>query len=98
MRALDKLRHFYLKLVERDKTRKIVYTYTYTDIYICMYVYIYIYIHKIIDGGIIGEIVYGRGGKHCFSLKMYAFSSSSALYSASPSFTMFIFLLNSFNT
>ena len=96
MRALDKLRHFYLKLVERDKTRKIVYTYTYTDIYICMYVYIYI--HKIIDGGIIGEIVYGRGGKHCFSLKMYAFSSSSALYSASPSFTMFIFLLNSFNT
>ena len=63
-----------------------------------MYVYIYIYIHKIIDGGIIGEIVYGRGGKHCFSLKMYAFSSSSALYSASPSITMFIFLLNSFNT
>ena len=64
--------------------------------YVC--IYIYIYIHKIIDGGIIGEIVYGRGGKHCFSLKMYAFSSSSALYSASPSFTMFIFLLNSFNT
>ena len=35
---------------------------------------------------------------HCFSLMMYRFCSSNALYAASLSFTMFIFLLNPYNT
>ena len=51
---------------------------------------------KVIDGEVIREIVFGRGNKHCFSLMMYAFSSNNTLYSAGPSFTMFIFLLNPF--
>ena len=42
----------------------------------------------------------GRGGegKHCFLLIMYRFWSSNALYSASLSFRMFIFLLTPFDT
>ena len=40
----------------------------------------------------------GRGIKHCFSLVMYGFCSSSALYSASFSFKMFIFILTPFDT
>ena len=45
----------------------------------------------------------GGGGlykvcKHCFSLIRYGFCKSNALYSASLSFRMFIFLLNPFDT
>ena len=36
------------------------------------------------------EVVYRKGGKHCFSLVIYGFCSSSALYSASLSFRMSI--------
>ena len=37
------------------------------------------------------------GGKHCFSLIIYGFCSSNALYSASLSPRMFIFLLTPFD-
>ena len=37
-------------------------------------------------------------GKYCFPLMMYGFCSNNALYSASLSFTIFIFILNPFNT
>ena len=40
------------------------------------------------EGG--GAGVYRKGGKHCFSLVMYGFRSSNALYSATLSFRMFI--------
>ena len=40
-----------------------------------------------------GETAYRRGGKHCFSLISYGFCQGNALYSASLSFRMFIFLL-----
>ena len=40
----------------------------------------------------------GMGGMHRFSLIMYEFCSSNALYSASLSFRMFVFLLTSFGT
>ena len=40
----------------------------------------------------------GMGGMHCFSLVMYEFCSSNALYSASLSLRMFVFLLTSFGT
>ena len=43
-------------------------------------------------------LVYRIGGKACFSLMIYEFCSSNALYFVSPSFTMFIFLLNHVNT
>ena len=36
------------------------------------------------------EVVYRKGGKHCFSLVIYGFCSSNALYSASLSFRMSI--------
>ena len=36
--------------------------------------------------------------KHCFSLIMYGFCSSNALYSTNLSIRMFIFLLNPFDT
>ena len=38
------------------------------------------------------------GAKHCFLLRMYGFYSSDALYSASISFRIFIFILNPFDT
>ena len=42
------------------------------------------------------EIVYRKGGKHCFSLVMYGFCSSNALYLASLSFSMYLlFQVNS---
>ena len=37
-------------------------------------------------------------GKHCFSLEVYGFCNNIALYSASLSFVMFIFLLTPFDT
>ena len=41
----------------------------------------------------------GKGGcKHCFSLIRYGFCKGNALYSASISFRMFIFLLTPFGT
>ena len=59
---------------------------------------------KIIEGGhqdflIEMEGVSIEGGqKHCFLLMVYGFCSNNALYSAILSVTMFIFLLNPFNT
>ena len=43
-------------------------------------------------------VVYRREGYHCFSLMIYGFCSKNVLYSASVSFTIFIFLLTSFDT
>ena len=41
--------------------------------------------------------VYRRMGKLCFSLRMYGFCGSNAVYSASLSFALFIFLLTPFD-
>ena len=42
----------------------------------------------------VGEVVYRKGGKHCFSLEIYGFCGSNALYSAGLSFWMFIIILD----
>ena len=39
-----------------------------------------------------------EGGKHSFSIMIYEFYSNGALYSASLSFKMFIFLFNNSET
>ena len=51
-----------------------------------------------IEGVVHIEGVPIEGGMHCFSLIMYEFCSSNALYSVSLSFRMFVFLLTSFGT
>ena len=40
----------------------------------------------------------GREGKHSLSLIKYGFCRSNAIYSASLSFSMFVFLLTPFDT
>ena len=45
-----------------------------------------------------GELGNKRVVQHWFSLVMWRFCSDNALYSASLSFTMFVFLLTSFDT
>ena len=62
------------------------------------------YLPKIIERGVqdflvkMGKWGGGGEGKHSLSLIKYGFCRSNAIYSASLSFSMFVFLLTPFDT